>query len=1065
MSQTRSYFLSKAVLLIAISIVLALAALAQDSSTGSIRGIVLDSGGARLPQASVAIVNSATGTRYFAKSDGEGRFAFDLLPPGDYSGRVEAPGMSPEVTPPLHVDVGGISELHFRLSLTGAQESLTVSAAPALVETKPSAVSTLLDERSVNDFPLNGRRFSDLALLSPGVTQDPRGLTSSNSGDLSFGGIRGHQNTFLVDGGDYNNAFFAQARGRYRAPYQFSTEVVQEFRVSSNAYGAEQGRSGGAVVNVVTKSGSNHLHGTAFYYLRDSSLGAAGAFLTFKPHNRQQQVGGTVGGPLKRNKIFFFTGFDQHVFHVPNVVEFLDGSSRILPQAAAGPATPGDYEATDESLVFAAAAKLSSLTGEYPAAQIGNSGYAKLDINVTPRHQLALRVNTTRYWGSNNVFLDPASPVTYDAINNNGQELVATETANVTLTSGLSQRWISRLRLQFSRDRQQSYSNTDDVLVKIPTILDGVGRSNILPRQTREHRFHLAETMSFEGQRNSWKFGGDALFTAIYDFFPSQQSGEYLFYPIKVDPFTFQPREAGLELTPLRAYAHEVPHYYLQNFGSAASHPDTNEYAAFAQDTVRVTNHLAVNIGTRWDLQTFATKNLISNPLFPPSGKVPFQPYNFAPRAGLAYSIGSKRPLVVRAGYGIFYVRIPQIYNSIVQTQNGITDSQLFLSNTRYWDRQVFPSYPNPLVSCPLYADTCALPQGFTQGVTHNVSAFATNFVTPRVQQSSVTFEKEIADRTTVSLSLLNVRGEHLIRALDVNLPQPTALTYPIFDSTGSVFENSYYKVDSFATWQFTRTLDCPWPPCINPLGRPIADLGTINEFQSAASSSYNGATLSINRRVARGSYLRLSYTFARAIDDGQDALVAGQPATVQNSYDPGAEKGPSVTDQRHRLVVAVSAEPHPFHRGQEFLGRLFNDWRFSTVVNYGTGRPVNATVSGDPNRDGNDLNDRLPGYVRNAFTGPDYSTTDLRITRVIRFGERYKLNFVAESFNLFNRDNQRVAITSNGMIASASTFVQSSAKATLAPYPGYYRLPGNFMKPNASYAPRQIQLGLKFVY
>jgi hypothetical protein len=1038
---------------------------AQDSATGSIRGVVLDSVGARIPQASIVVVNTATSARYAITGDGEGRFVLELLPPGDYSGRAEAEGMSPQTTPPLHVDVGGTSQLEFRLSVAGSQESLTVTSAPNFVETKPSAVSTLLDERALSDMPLNGRRFSDLALFSPGVTQDPRSLTSSSNGDLSFGGIRGAQNTFLVDGGDYNNAFFAQARGRYRAPYQFSTEVVQEFRVSSNAYGAEQGRSGGAVVNVVTKSGSNHLHGTAFYYFRDSSLGAADPFLAFRPHNRQQQMGGTIGGPLKRNKVFFFAGFDQHIFHVPDVVEFLDGSSRVVPQAGAGPATPGDYEATDMDLVFAAAARLSSLAGEYPAAQIGNSAYGKLDINLTPRQQLALRINTTRYWGANNVFLDPASPVTYDAINNNGEELVSTETANLSLTSGLTQRWISRLRLQFSRDLQQSYSNTSDVLVKIPNVLDGVGRSSMLPRQTREHRLHIAETLSLETSRNSWKFGGDGLFTYIYDYFPSQQSGEYLFYPVRVSPFTFQPMQAGLQLTPLRAYAHEVPHYYLQNFGSAASHPDTNEYAAFAQDTVRVTNRLAVNLGVRWDLQTFATAGLVSNPLFPPSGKVPFQPYNFAPRAGLAYSLGDKRPLVVRAGYGIFYVRIPQIYNSIVQTQNGITDSQLFLNNTNYYDHQVFPSYPNPLVSCPLYAANCSLPDGFTQGVTHNVSAFATNFVTPRVQQSSLTFEKEVVDRTTVAVSLLNVRGEHLIRALDVNLLSPTALTYPIFDSTGSVFQGGYYTVDSFATWQFTRTLDCPWPPCINPLGRPIAELGTIDEFQSAASSNYSGATLSINRRVAHGTYARLSYTYARAVDDGQDALVAGQPATVQNSYDPNSERGPSVTDQRHRLVFAFSLEPRPFHRGHELLGRFFNDWRFSSVANYGSGRPVNATVAGDPNQDGNDLNDRLPGYTRNAFTGPDYATADLRLTRVIRFGERYKLNFVAEAFNLTNRDNQRVAITSNGMITTASTFVQSSVSANIAPYPGYYELPSNFMKPNAAYAPRQVQLALKFVY
>jgi len=1052
-------------ILLIVTIPAAFRLIAQDSATGAIRGVLTDSTGSVIAKGSIVVVNNANSRRYTCNSDEEGRFAIDLLPPGDYSARAVAEGMSPQVAPPIHVDVGGSVELKFRLTVAKVQESVTVSGTPGLVETKPAAVSTLLDERALNDLPLNGRRFSDLALFSPGVSQDPRSLTSATNGDLSFGGIRGFQNSFLVDGLDFNNAFFAQARGRYRAPYQFSSEVVQEFRVSSNSYGAEQGRSGGAVVNVVTKSGSNHIHGTSFYYLRDSSFGAADAFLAFRPHNRQQQFGGTIGGPVVRNKAFFFAGFDQHIFHVPNVVEFLDGSSQVIPQAGTGPYSPGDYEATDKDLVFAAASHLSSLAGEYPAAQIGNSAYGKLDLNLSPKHQLTLRLSTTRYWGANNVFLDPASPVTYDSINNNGQELVSTETGSLALTSSLSTRWISHLRAQFSRDLQQSYSNSSDVLVKIPTILDGMGRSNLLPRQTREHRLHLAETVSFEGHRNSWKFGSDGLLTAIYDYFPSQQSGEFLFYPIKVDPFTFEPMEAGLQLTPLRAYAHEIPHYYLQNFGKAESHPDTNEYAAFAQDTIRLTNRLALNLGVRWDLQTFTTAGLMSNPLFPPSGKVPFQPYNFAPRAGFAYSFGDKRPLVLRGGYGIFYVRIPQIYNSVVATEKGITDAQVFLNNTDYYDHQVFPSYPNPLVSCSTNGASCLLPSGFAQGVTNDVSAFAPNFVTPRVQQSSLTLEKEVAERTVISLSLLNVHGEHLIRALDVNLPPPTALTYPIFDSTGSIFQGGYYTVDSFATWQFTRSLTCPWPPCINPLGRPIAQLGAINEFQSAASSYYSGATASVNRRIARGTYLRLSYTYAHAIDDGQDALVAGQPATVQNSYLPNAERGPSVTDQRHRLVAAFSAEPHPFHRGHEMLGRAFNGWKISSVFNYGTGRPVNATVSGDPNQDANDLNDRLPGYSRNGFTGPDYATADLRLTKSLRLGERYKLNFVAESFNLLNRDNQRVAITSNGLVATASTFVQSSVSAGTAPFPGYYELPNNFMKPNAAYAPRQVQLALKFIY
>ena len=1050
---------------LAFSLLLASPAFGQDGGTGAIHGTVFDPAGGPIGQASIVAINTATGVRYSATSDAEGRFALDLLPPGDYSARVVADKMSPQITPELHIDVGGRTQLDFHLTIAGPQENVTVSGAPKLVDTSPSGVSTLLDERAIADLPLNGRRFSDLMLLSPGVTQDPRSLTSSTNGDLSFGGLRGFQNSFLVDGGDFNNAFFAQARGLYRTPYQFSTEVVQEFRVSTNSYGAELGRAGGAVVNVVTKSGSNHWHGTGMYYIRDSAFGAADPFLTFKPHSRQQQGGATLGGPIKKNKIFFFGGFDQHYIHAPDVVEFLNGSMVVQPQAGTGPYSPGDYEAGDQALVFAAAEQLNSLAGTYPAAQIGNAGYAKLDFNLSPRNQLALRYNSSRYWGSNNVFLDPASPITYDSISDNGEETVSTDTGSASLTSSITPRLISHLRAQFSRDLRQSYTNTNNTLIKINDLIDGIGRSDLLPRATREHRAQLAETLSLDTSRHSFKFGGDSLITWIYDFFPSQENGEYLFDELKVNPFTFEPEEGGLPLTPLRAYAHADPKYFLQNFGPSSSNPNSNDYAAFAQDTIRVTNHLAINLGVRWDLQTFTTAGLQSNPLFPPSGKVPYNPRNFGPRAGLAYSIGKDHPLVIRGGYGIFYVRIPQIYNSAIATENGITDAQVFLDNSNYYDHQVFPVYPNSLVSCAPTAISCNLPAGFTEGVTNDVSAFAPNFVTPRVQQASLTLEREVASHTTVAISYLYVHGEHLIRALDVNLSEPAALTYPIFDSTGSIFQNGFYSVDSFATWQFTSSPTCPYPPCINPLGRPIAQLGSIDEFQSAASSVYNGATLSINRRVSRGTYLRLSYTFAKAIDDGQDALVAGEPAEVQNSYDPNAERGPSVTDQRQRFVAAFSAEPRPFHRGQELLGHIFNDWKISSIVTAGSGRPVNAIVSGDPNQDGDYDNDRLPGYSRNAFTGPDYASTDLRVVRKIHISSGYRLEFSADSFNLLNRDNQRVVITSDGLTAEATTFTPYSVYVNGVPYPGYYQQPQNFLKPTAAFAPRQIQFGLKFIF
>ena len=1062
---SRSVSFSLSCTLFCCLLLLATVALAQDASTGALRGTVTDAAGSRIAGATVVLVNTATGLRYSTATDSEGRFAFELLPPGDYSARTESAGMSPQTAPHLHVDVGGATELELKLAVAGAKESVTVSGEPQLIETQPSGVSSLIDERAINELPLNGRRFTDLALLTPGVTQDPRGLTSGSNGDLAFGGIRGYQSSYLVDGGDNNNAFFAQARGRYRAPYQFSNEVVQEFRVSSNTYGAELGRAGGAVVNVVTKSGSNQVHGTDFYFLRDSALGATHPLLNFKPHDQQQQFGFTLGGPLRRNRAFFFAGFDQHIFHVPAVVRFVNGSSVVVPQPGTGPETPGDYEATDQALVFATAAQLSQQAGTFPSSMLGNAGFLKLDLSLTPHNNLSLRLSTSRYYGHNNVFLDTASPRTTFGISENGEEDVFTETGSVSLTSGLSFRLISHLRAQFSRDRQQSSTNTSTPLTRIPGIIDGFGRSSILPRQTREHRLHVAETFSVEGKRHSWKFGGDALLTWIYNFFPSLFGGEYIFDPIKVNPFTFQPIEAGLELTPLRAYAHQVPHYYLQNFGSAVTHPDTNEYAGFAQDTIRLTDHVALSLGARYDLQTFTTKGLVSNPLWPDSGKVPLNTNNFSPRAGLAYSLGKERPLVIRAGYGLFYTRIPQIYTSTLESDNGFAGTFLFLNNTNFYAHQIFPQYPNPLVSCPVSATVCTPPLSLAQFTQADISAFAHNFKTPRVQQASLNLEREVAHRLAVGVSYMYVHGVDLIRARDVNLPPPVSVVYPVYDTSGTNFLGTYYNVDSFSNWQFTRTLTCPFPPCINPLARPIPQLGAINVFESAASSVYHAGTLSIRRRMTSGVYFMLAYTFAHAVDDGQDALVAGRPATVQNSYAPSAERGRSVTDQRHRFVFSWVAAPKPFHRGHEWLGRMFNDWKVSGVATVGSGRPVNATLAGDANQDGNSTNDRLPGASRNSFLGPDYATIDMRLTRRLYAGDRLKLELVGESFNLLNRDNRRVQITDDGFQSNSARFIQTTKRLGINYFPAQYRVPASFLRATNAYAPRRLQIALKLIF
>ena len=405
--------------LAALVLVLLLPARSQDGST-SLQGLVEDLSGARIVGADVALANSDNGYRATAKTDGEGRFHFAMLAPGTYSITVSFSGMANATQSGLKLHVGGSFQLQFRLRPQVHAENITVVAPQPLLDPESGEVSQIIDQQAIADLPLNGRRYTDLALLSPGVTQDPRGLTSGSNGDLSYGGTRGYQNSYLVDGADNNNSFFAQGRGRYRAPYQFSNEVIKEFRVSSNGYSAELGRAGGAVFNVVTNSGGNRWHGTGFLYTRDRTFDAQPAYVTSQPYEKQRQFGGTLSGPLVKNRVFLYLGYDQHRLTVPAIVQFGSGAETVVPQ-------PADYDYLDYDLVAAAAAKLNGMAGEYPVNMGGNAGFAKVDFNLSTKQLLFFRLSTSRYSGTNNVFFDAASPITHYTEDNNGTEDVATE--------------------------------------------------------------------------------------------------------------------------------------------------------------------------------------------------------------------------------------------------------------------------------------------------------------------------------------------------------------------------------------------------------------------------------------------------------------------------------------------------------------------------------------------------------------------------------------------------------------------------------------------------------------
>ena len=1032
---------------------------AQDVSTGAIRGVVQDMTGARIASAQVIVTEQSTGIRRGTMTNDDGVFTARMLPPGMYLIRVNAQSMSAVEAKDVLVELGSEVDLKLTMRVAGAPEAVTVAETSTPVATQNSeANAEVIDEKSIQELPLNGRRFSDLAMLVPGVVADPRGMTSGSTGEVSSGGVRGFQSSYLVDGADNNNGFFAQARGRNRAPNQLSNEVVQEFRVNSSGYGAELGRAGAAVINVVTKSGSNEIHGKAFYFLRDSTFSAQNPFMDSKPEDRQHQFGATVGGPIKKNRAFFFAGWDQQILHMPTMVRFDSGASTLVPQTT-------DYEVSDESLVSVAASALNKMAGNFPSQMIGNAGFGKVDLVLSPRNLLSARVNTSSLYGSNNVFFDPSSPITHYATSENGEEDVSTVSAVVALTSGFSRYVTNSLRVQFSRDWQDSSPNSPWARTQITGIIEGFGRSLILPRQTHESKLHVTEALALDTRRQAWKVGGDMMLAKTYNYFPLQFGGDYIFRNVRVNPFTFAPETYGMELTPLRAYSHVVPRYYLQNFGTSESQPDTNEYALFAQDSLRVTNRLGVTLGVRYDLQTFRSDRLQSNPLWPDSGKAPLDTNNVAPRFGFAYAVGDEHPLMVRGGYGLFYTRIPSIYTSAVETENGINRKHLFLDNMDFYDRQVFPKYPNAVASCDASAKNCEAPASVAGNLTSEVSAFSPNFQTPFVQQASLNVEKEVVDRFYITGSYLYVHGEHLIRARDVNLPAPVRVSYPVFDETGTNFLGSYYEVDSFSQWNMGYTLSCPFPPCVGQLNRPITQLGAINVFESATTSIYHGATLAIKRKMTNGLYFRVAYTWGQAKDDGQDALVVGRPATVQNSYAPNAERGWSSVDQRQRWVAAWSYEPRWFHKDQPVLRALLNNWKVSGVMTFGSGRPVNAQIVGDANNDGNSNNDRLPGYSRNAFTGPNYSTTDFRFGRTFKLSDHLRLELMAEAFNVFNRDNKRVDVTDDGFGNSAASFVPYDAVVNAKHYPAQYRVLNGFMVPTNAYAPRQIQFAMRLYY
>ncbi|HZH32675.1 MAG TPA: carboxypeptidase regulatory-like domain-containing protein [Pyrinomonadaceae bacterium] len=1020
-------------LLLCASLALASAtAFAQSQATsGNIEGRVLDPEGAAVPGVTVTATNQQTGFEKTAVSDEEGNYRLIVLPPGTY--RIVASGAQGFQNRTLEnaaVSVGGQTNIDIYLGVgLHAGEIIDVSAEAPVVETTRTSVSTTVNERDIENLPVSGRNYLDFATLTPGVVRDP-----TRQGDLSVGGQKGTLNSLQVDGADNNNTFFGQAFGRtgVRPPYQFSEESVKEFQVNQNGFSAEFGRAGGAVINVVTKSGTNDFHGGVFEYFRDESLNANAPNIkgqqgvdfdlgrrlnrNKRPPQQINQFGFRLGGPIVRNRAFFFGTYDGQRQDLPNVVD--------APNLGAQPA--------------AVQALLRPRLAPYQISRNQDVFLLKSDILVNASNQLSLRFNRQNFTGVNNEFTGALATEEHS-----GDSLARTTTFSGTLASTITSSVVNEFRFQFARDAEPGTANSELPETQIQTgngfLL--LGRNNFSPRETTIRRAQVINNLSYVRGQHNYKVGVDLNFDRILNFFPGFFSGQYTFNSYA--DFASNANCAAVR-TPGQQPLPNCPSAFQQRFAlpntsGATSNPNSTDYAVFLQDDWRATRKLTLNLGVRYDYQKLAAPPLQNtNAALLAAGldtsRQPSDGNNIAPRVGFAYDVGGNGKTVVRGGYGIFYGRTTAIMLGTAHTGNGIQTTGVNFSGAGAIAAAGLV-YPNVVTTAPTAV-----------AGTPDIFLFAEDYAQPYVQQARLGFEHELMKNMSVSVTYLFFRGVHLSRTRDINLRAPEQVT-----ATGA---GQTFTVERFPGASFTATA---------PM-RPIPGFGRINLFESTANSRYDGLAFQAQRRFTRRLQFLASYTYSKAKDDKPDqtAVVPGggdDAKIVQNQTNLRDDYSAADSDLRHRFVFSPVYEFGKFTRGgNRVLNALLSDYTVSSIVQLQSGFAFSQTIGADLNRDGNSRNDRVPGTRRNQFYTPATYQFDARLTRTIPFSESVRLRLILEGFNLFNRANV-ATVNTNFFAGRTATVVGGVQTLTLtSPAPAAaYGLPRAFL------TPRELQLAIKF--
>ena len=937
----------------------------------SLEGTVLDQSGAVLAGVKLTATNTATGIRFVATSDSNGLFAFPVIPVGTYAIEAEHQGFTKLMQKDVQLTVGARLNLTLTMAVAGQSQSVTVTSETPILETTRSQVSSSVNDVAIQNLPTNGRNFINFALLTPGVTLDIRG------GDISFAGQRGTLNSLIVDGSDNNNTFFGQSDGRTgsgRAPYQFSEDAVQEFQVNSNAYSAELGHAGGAVINVVTKSGTNSFHGAGFEFFRDRSLNANDPINKIKGLRKStyhfNQFGGDIGGPIIRDRAFFFFDYDGQRNTLPNLV-FLG----VTP-----PPTPTANQQTALTYLQARAAS-------WIRTQNQNVYLVKADWRVSSSELMSVRYNAQRFVGAG--FENGGAQ---NGFEHTGASDVTTDTLTGSLTSTISSNIVNVARGGYTRDNEPGQANS---LNPEATIREGgvtdlvVGRNFFSPRFTNIRRGEFGDTISLVRGRHTIKTGLNVLVDRIANFFPGNFSGAYVFNSLEGFGCNLNGGGAACFTGP------DTADTFTQAFGGPnttgpTTEPNLQEYSAFAQDEWRVRNNVTLNFGVRYDLDLIAqppvlnpSASLAAAGIF--TNRIHNDYANFGPRVGIAWTPFGRR-LVVRTGYGIFFGRTPAITVGTAFSNNALNVQTLtFKPNDPVFD---FPQYPNTKCGAPVAAPSCAAPAGVAAGVP-SIFVFQPNYHEPDVQQANLGLEYQIQPTMSVQINYLWVKGTHLTRTVDTNLQGPETPT--VIGLAGTTQTFTYNKITQ---------------------PRPISGFARIEAFESNSNSVYNGLTVQVSKRFSQHYQFLASYTFGKVIDDTPDAtsvvpFSSDDAKMVQDPLNFRGDRGPGVNDQRQRLVLSPIWDLDGYAHGMSTTGKyLLGGWQLSGIFTAQTGQPYSALVNFDLNGDGNSRTDRVPGVGRDTFYLPNFVSLDPRLTKSIPLRERVKLQLILEAYNVFNRTN-----------------------------------------------------------